>query len=166
MTVKGPVGAAVWAASKPAVARDKAATARVRAEVMGEIVSCGGLRLKLRVTKVLRAAIMEAMGVDDKLLNEVVRRVLSVARPAKIILFGSAAAGTMNADSDLDLLIVEPEPINTRDRSVHIRRALGDVEYPVDLIVISSDRFTETKDLVGSIAYPANKYGRVLYEAA
>jgi predicted nucleotidyltransferase len=109
---------------------------------------------------------MEPMGVDDSLLNEVVRRVLSVAKPEKIILFGSAATGQMMPDSDLDLLVVEPDPINTRDRSVRIRRALGDVRYPVDVIVISSERFTETKNLVGGIAYPANKYGRVLYEAA
>jgi predicted nucleotidyltransferase len=106
------------------------------------------------------------VGVDDKLLGEVVRRVLSVAQPERIILFGSAATGGMNANSDLDLLIVEDEPDNTRGRSVCIRRALGDVRYPVDVIVISSRRFTETKDLVGGIAYPAHKYGRVLYEAA
>ena len=106
------------------------------------------------------------MGVDQSLLDEVVRRVLAVARPDKIILFGSAASGQMTGDSDLDLLIVEAEPANTRDRSVSIRRALGDVEYPVDVVVISSDRFSETKDIIGGIAYPAHKYGRVLYEAA
>jgi len=33
------------------------------------------------------------MGVDETLLNEIVRRVLSVARPDRIILFGSAATG-------------------------------------------------------------------------
>ena len=65
-----------------------------------------------------------------------------------------------------DLLVVEPEPANTRDRSVSIRRALGDVEYPVDVIVMSSERFDETKSIIGGIAYPAQKYGRVLYEAA
>lgn len=106
------------------------------------------------------------MGVDDALLSEVVRRVLTVACPAKIILFGSAATGQMNQDSDIDLLVVEPEPANTRDRSVKIRRALGDVRYPVDIIVMSSERFEETKNIIGGIAYPANKYGRVLYEAA
>ncbi len=106
------------------------------------------------------------MGVDETLLNEVVRRVLTVARPDRIILFGSAATGQMTKDSDLDLLVVEPEPANTRDRSVSIRRALGDVQYPVDVIVMSSERFEETKDLVGGIAYPARKYGRVIYEAA
>ena len=65
-----------------------------------------------------------------------------------------------------DLLVVEPEPANTRDRSVSIRRALGDVEYPVDVIVMSSERFDETKSIIGGIAYPAQKYGRVLYQAA
>ena len=104
--------------------------------------------------------------VDETLLDEVVRRVLTVARPERIILFGSAATGQMTEDSDLDLLVVEPEPANTRDRSVRIRRALGDVRYPVDVIVMSSARFEETKNLIGGIAYPARKYGRVLYEAA
>jgi predicted nucleotidyltransferase len=106
------------------------------------------------------------MTVDETLLDEVVRRVLTVARPERIILFGSAATGQMTEDSDLDLLVVEPEPANTRDRSVRIRRALGDVRYPVDVIVMSSARYEETKNLIGGIAYPARKYGRVLYEAA
>jgi predicted nucleotidyltransferase len=106
------------------------------------------------------------MGVDEALLDEVVRRVLTVARPDRIILFGSAATGQMTKDSDIDLLVVEPEPANTRDRSVRIRRALGDVQYPVDVVVMSSERFEETKNIVGGIAYPARKYGRVIYEAA
>ena len=106
------------------------------------------------------------MGVDETLLNEVVRRVLTVARPDRIILFGSAATGQMTHDSDIDLLVVEPEPANARDRSVKIRRALGDVQFPVDIIVMSRERFEETKDIIGGLAYPAHKYGRVLYEAA
>ena len=106
------------------------------------------------------------MGVDETLLTEVVRRVLTVSRPDRIILFGSAVTGDMTKDSDLDLLVVEPEPANTRDRGVKIRRALGSVGYPVDVIVISRHRFEQTRDLIGGIAYPANKYGRVLYEAA
>ncbi len=106
------------------------------------------------------------MSVDETLLNELVRRVLTVARPNRIILFGSAVTGQMTEDSDLDLLVVEPDPANIRDRSVKIRRALGDVHYPVDVIVMSTERFEETKSVIGGIAYPANKYGRVLYEAA
>ncbi len=106
------------------------------------------------------------MGIDETLLDEVVRRVLTVARPSRIILFGSAATDRMTRDSDIDLLVVEPEPADTRDQSVRIRRALGNVRYPVDVIVMSTQRFEETKDVIGGIAYPAHKYGRVLYEAA
>src|ERR1035441_2533961 len=106
------------------------------------------------------------MMVDETLLDEVVRRVLTVARPERIILFGSAATNQMTEDSDLDLLVAEAGPANTRDRSGWIRRAVGDVRYPVDVILMSSARYEETKNLIGGIAYPARKYGRVLYEAA
>lgn len=103
------------------------------------------------------------MAVDETLANEIVRRILRVAKPDRIILFGSAATGHMHADSDLDILVVDPAPENTRRESVIIRRAVGEIGYPVDVIVISTERFEATKHLIGGIAYPANKYGRVLY---
>jgi len=36
----------------------------------------------------------------------------------------------------------------------------------VDVVVIRTERFERTKDLIGGIAYPASRYGLVLYEAA
>ena len=91
---------------------------------------------------------------------------LRVAQPEKIILFGSAAAGQMTRDSDIDFLIVEPAPANRHEESVAIADAIGDVSFPVDVKIIASDRFEATKDIIGGIAYPAHKYGKVLYEAA
>lgn len=105
-------------------------------------------------------------GIDQELIDEIVRRVLSVAKPDKIILFGSAATGPMTRDSDIDLLIVEPDPGNTREESVRVRRAIGSLGYPFDVIVIASEWFEDSKDVIGGIAYPANKYGKVIYEAA
>lgn len=106
------------------------------------------------------------MELDESILSEVVRRVLTVTRPNKIILFGSAATGRMTVDSDIDLLIVDPAPKNRHEESVAITDAIGDVNFPVDVKVISLERFEATKNIVGGIAYPANKYGRVIYEAA
>jgi uncharacterized protein len=106
------------------------------------------------------------MGVDERLLGEIVRRVLSVARPDRIILFGSAATGEMTKDSDIDLLVVAPIPKNRHEERLKIADAIGDIEYPVDVILIASERFEATKDIIGGVAYPAHKYGRVLYEAA
>ena len=106
------------------------------------------------------------MGIDEGLVQEIVRRVLSVGQPERIILFGSAAKGSMTRDSDIDLLVVEPSPADRRKESIRIGDALRGLGYPFDVIVIASDRFEETKGVIGGIAYPANKYGRVIYEAA
>jgi len=106
------------------------------------------------------------MGIDESLVQEIVRRVLATAAPDKIILFGSAAMGGMTRDSDIDLLIVEPDPGNRRKKSVQIDATLSGLGYPFDVIVISTEWFEASKNVIGGIAYPANKYGKVIYEAA
>ena len=106
------------------------------------------------------------MGIDDNPIREIVRRILAVAKPDKIILFGSAATGEMTRGSDIDLLIVESEIPDRRSEYVRIRRALGDIRFPFDLLSITTQWFEESKDVVGGIAYPANKYGKVIYDAA
>jgi uncharacterized protein len=108
---------------------------------------------------------MSDMGPDESLIREIVRRVLSVARPDRIILFGSAATGKMTKDSDIDLLVLEKAPGNRLQRSVEILDALDEIEYPFDVIVMATERFERTKRWIGGIAYPANKYGRVIYES-
>jgi predicted nucleotidyltransferase len=106
------------------------------------------------------------MGIDDSLVREIVQRLLCVARPDRIILFGSAATGEMTRDSDIDLLVVAPAPSNTLDERVRLYQALRGLGFPFDIFIIGTDRFEETKNIFGGIAYPANKYGRVIYEAA
>ncbi len=103
---------------------------------------------------------------DESLVAEIVRRILTVTRPDKVILFGSAATGSMNRESDIDLLVIEPNPGDVREESVRLYAALTRLRYPVDVLVMSADRFEETKQVIGGLAYPANKYGRVIYEAA
>jgi uncharacterized protein len=58
------------------------------------------------------------MGIDEQTIHEIVRRILTAAKPDKIILFGSAATGEMTRDSDIDLLIVEPDTSDQRNEYV------------------------------------------------
>jgi predicted nucleotidyltransferase len=109
---------------------------------------------------------MGMMGIDDSLVREIVRRLLGVTRPDRIILFGSAAIGQMTRDSDIDLLVVASAPSNTLDERVRLYKALRGLGFPFDVFIIGTERFEETKNIFGGIAYPANKYGRVIYEAA
>ena len=106
------------------------------------------------------------MEIADDFMEEIIRRILGVARPDRIILFGSAAAGQMTGDSDIDLLVLETDPGDQRKESVRLHEALRGLGHPFDIIVISTEWFEESKNVIGGIAYPANKYGKVIYEAA
>ena len=65
------------------------------------------------------------MGIDEATLATIVGRLTEAASPARIILFGSLAAGTATRDSDIDLLVVEDEVDDVRAESVRLRMALG-----------------------------------------
>lgn len=103
------------------------------------------------------------MVVDESLIEEIVRRVVDTSAPDRIILFGSAASGQMKRDSDIDLLVIKTNPGDHVRETVRLRQALRGLGYPFDVIVISREWFEESKGLVGGIAYPAHKYGKVIY---
>ena len=102
--------------------------------------------------------------IDERLIDAIINRILSIANPKKIVLFGSATTGEMTFDSDLDLLVIEDGFINQREKNLRLRKALRGIGIPVDIFTMSSERFNETKDVIGGLAYPANKYGKVIYE--
>ncbi|MBN1972236.1 MAG: nucleotidyltransferase domain-containing protein [Sedimentisphaerales bacterium] len=106
------------------------------------------------------------MGIDQALINEVVKRIMSVTEPQRIILFGSASTGSMTKDSDIDLLVLQNKPNDIRKESVRIRHAMRGLGYPFDIIIMDVARFEESKNVIGGIAFPANKYGKVIYEVA
>lgn len=109
---------------------------------------------------------MTHMDDEQQLLTQVVSRLRTSSSPARVILFGSVATGTATADSDLDILVVLDDVADARAESIRLRDALGDLGMPIDVIVMSTERFEETKHVIGGVAYPAHKYGRVIYEAA
>jgi predicted nucleotidyltransferase len=106
-----------------------------------------------------------ATSVEQKSIDTILQRILAVTQPQRVILFGSAAQGEMSRDSDIDLLILESAPKNPRELTLRIRQSLRGLGYPFDIEVMSAERFEESKNVIGGIAYPANKYGRVIYEA-
>ncbi|MBN1593793.1 MAG: nucleotidyltransferase domain-containing protein [Candidatus Coatesbacteria bacterium] len=84
---------------------------------------------------------------------------------SKIILYGSRATDEAGPDSDIDLLVIEKDVPETRRERNRLRSLLPpDLPVWVDIWVMSEERFEEEKDVIGSLAYPANKFGRVVYE--
>ena len=101
---------------------------------------------------------------DQKTLNEIIRRIAATAQPEKIILFGSAARGDMGPHSDVDLLIVK-EGANALDTTLQIYRNLYGVDAAVDAVVVSPRDLERYKESHALIIKPALKEGRVVYEA-
>jgi predicted nucleotidyltransferase len=107
------------------------------------------------------------MDIAQKLIEEIIGRILAVDQPERIILFGSAAQGEMTRDNDIDLIVLKrAAPGNSRKESVRLHQALHGLDRAFDIIVMATERFEESKGVIGGIAYPANKYGKVIYEAA
>ncbi len=104
--------------------------------------------------------------IDQRLVKTIVDRILSTTQAHQIILFGSAATDTMTQDSDLDLLVIKVGGANSREENRRLRNALRDLGRPVDVFAMTQERFEESKGVIGGLAYPANKYGKVIYEAA
>jgi predicted nucleotidyltransferase len=106
------------------------------------------------------------MTITENLVQEIVRRIVSVTQPRRIILFGSASTSQMTKDSDIDLLVVDGSDRDAREERLRIRRALHDLNHSFDVFVLNPERFEETKNVIGGVAYPAHRYGRVLYEVS
>ena len=95
-----------------------------------------------------------------------IARIVELAKPKKVIIFGSAARGETKRDSDLDLLVVASgEVASPRRESGRIRKMLGDILMPMDIIVVAENRFDELASRPGLIYGEALRTGKVVYES-
>jgi uncharacterized protein len=97
-------------------------------------------------------------------LEEIIRRIVAVAHPEQIILFGSAARGAMGRHSDVDLLVVKAGA-NRLDLMGQIYRNLHGVGEAVDVIVVTPEDVERYRDSHPVIIAPALREGRVVYAA-
>lgn len=99
----------------------------------------------------------------DRTLNRMVKRLVKHFDPDQIILFGSHARGTANADSDIDLLVVLSLQGSKRVKQIEMRVALNDMPVPKDILVVTPEELRRYRNVPGTIVYPALREGRVLY---
>jgi predicted nucleotidyltransferase len=101
--------------------------------------------------------------VTDELLNEVVRRILTVGAPYKIVLFGSRARGEAGPHSGLDLLIIEDSDLPRYQRAPRYLRALIGVFPAKDLVVWTPEEVAEWRSVQNAFITTALREGKTLY---
>ena len=94
-----------------------------------------------------------------------IQRIIEVSRPRKLILFGSYVSGNIHLNSDLDILVVTGDEIESpRKESVRIRRALKGIMMSMDIVVVTESKLQELVNVPGLIYREAMRDGKVVYE--
>lgn len=100
----------------------------------------------------------------EEMLEEIIQRIVEVAQPEKIILFGSAARGDMGRNSDIDLLVVKSGIPHRGRLTEAIYTNLFGVGFAVDVIVVTQEDIERYRDSIGLIIEPALREGEIIYD--
>jgi len=100
--------------------------------------------------------------IKNEILDEIIRRIVEVAQPEKIILFGSATRKEIGPNSDVDLLVVK-SGVHRRRLAQAIYMNLFGVGIAVDVVVVTPEDIEEYKDSFALVIEPALREGKVVY---
>ena len=106
---------------------------------------------------------MKRQGLDQKTLDDIIRRVVEVAQPEQIILFGSAARGDMTRNSDVALLIIKKG--GDANLRAQIYEKMYGVRVAISAILVSPTDVERYKDSHALVIKPALQEGKVVYES-
>jgi uncharacterized protein len=94
-----------------------------------------------------------------------IEQVVRIARPLKIILFGSAARGQFGPDSDIDLLVIMPDGTHRRHTAQRLYGMIRKVGVPFDLLVATPSDLEKHRQNVGLIYSSILREGIEVYAA-
>ena len=97
-------------------------------------------------------------------LVKALERILAVASPSRMIVFGSQARGDADAGSDIDLMVIEPTVDNPALEAARLYQAIGWVGIGVDVLVYSESEFARRSTVPGTVLHQALTQGKVVYE--
>ena len=105
------------------------------------------------------------MSTHSKIIDELVQRIVEEVHPLRIILFGSAARGKMEPNSDIDLLVVMPEGVHRRRIAQLLYQKVTRLGVPFDILVATPGDLQKHKDKIGLIYRTILQEGREVYAA-
>lgn len=107
---------------------------------------------------------LPGIGADDALVEEATRRLSAIAPDAEVVLFGPHAGQARN-DSELDLVVIEPDFDGRGAESARLRKALRGLDVAVDLVLYRRQEAEERRGVPGTFLFHALREGRILIKA-
>ncbi len=103
---------------------------------------------------------------DDEVIDEIVRRVVEVADPDRVILFGSAVRGEMGPDSDLDFLVIKSGRYDRARLEGELYVAMYGVGLAADFILVTPQQVEQYRHAKFLVIHPALHEGVDVYNRA
>ncbi|MFM9633485.1 MULTISPECIES: nucleotidyltransferase domain-containing protein [Streptomyces] len=100
----------------------------------------------------------------DEEIDSIVGCIVQVARPERVVMFGSHAKGRATVKSDLDLLIVMPTDAPALVRASEVEAYLGGWAVPVDLHFVTVEQLEEYGREEHHFLHSVLRSGNTLYE--
>lgn len=99
----------------------------------------------------------------EKEIESITEQIIKKYKPDRIILFGSAASGNPNSDSDADFLIIKKDtPYLGADRIRELSRLIAR-NIAVDFLVYRPDEFEKRVRMGDPFLKTITKEGKILY---
>jgi uncharacterized protein len=101
----------------------------------------------------------------EKRIDILVRQIVDIARPLRIVLFGSATSENVLPGSDLDVLVVMPAGTHRRQTAQRLYREISGVGMPFDLIIATPQDLVNHQNNIGLIYHSILRDGKEIYAA-
>ncbi len=101
---------------------------------------------------------------SEQIRDVIVERIEAIARPERVILFGSRARGEARPDSDFDLLVIAESDEPRYRPSAPLYAALATIPVEADVVMYAPSAVEEWSAVPQAFVTTAIREGHILYE--
>ncbi|HET8522640.1 MAG TPA: nucleotidyltransferase domain-containing protein [Thermomicrobiales bacterium] len=104
-----------------------------------------------------------SQAIDQDVLDDIVQRIVRIADPDRILLFGSQVWGEETEERDFNLLVIKGGEYHRRQLMGKIRLGLYGIDHAVDVIVATPGDIERYGNSPALVLAPAIREGREIY---